>query len=88
MDASPSYRYEFTSKSAKQLQKLPKDIQKRIIAKLDEYCQVNPSDHAERLIDFRLGEFRFRIGEWRVIFDLEDTTLVILKVGHRRDIYR
>ncbi|MBU0708795.1 type II toxin-antitoxin system RelE/ParE family toxin [Patescibacteria group bacterium] len=85
----PTYDYAFTSKSLKQLQKLPRDVQKRILKRLDEYCANNPLKKADRLTDFRLGDYRFRIGDWRVVFDLGvDEVLIIHLVGHRRDIYR
>lgn len=85
-----SYKYQFTSKSFKQLEKLPREIQQRIVKKLDFYCQTgNPLAFADKLTDEKLGGFRFRIGDWRVVFDLEDDTiLTVLLVGHRREIYR
>lgn len=83
------YRYQFTSQSFRQLEKLPKKTQKRIINKLDFFCKKNPLLYADKLTDLSIGSFRFRIGDWRVIFDLEEeNTLTILLVGHRREIYR
>jgi mRNA interferase RelE/StbE len=35
-----------------------------------------------------LGEYRFRIGDYRVIFDIEGNEIVVLRVGHRREIYK
>ncbi len=35
-----------------------------------------------------LGSYRFRIGDFRVIFDIEKDEIVVLRVGHRREIYR
>lgn len=35
-----------------------------------------------------LGSYRFRIGDYRVVFDLEGDQIVILRVGHRREIYK
>ncbi|MDZ4853875.1 MAG: type II toxin-antitoxin system RelE/ParE family toxin [Nitrospirota bacterium] len=35
-----------------------------------------------------LGSYRFRIGDYRVVFDIEGDEIVVLRVGHRRDIYR
>ncbi|MBU7028007.1 MAG: type II toxin-antitoxin system RelE/ParE family toxin [Theionarchaea archaeon] len=32
--------------------------------------------------------YRFRIGDCRVIFDIDGKTLVILRIGHRKRIYR
>jgi mRNA interferase RelE/StbE len=43
---------------------------------------------AEKISDPILGEYRFRIGDYRVIFDIEENEIVVLKVGHRREIYK
>lgn len=82
-------RYFLTSPALGQLRKLPKDVQKRIIIKLDYYCQNDPVNYANVLIDSRLGNYRLRIGDYRVIFDkTSQNSIEILKIGHRRDIYR
>lgn len=81
----------FKPNAVRDLKKLPRTIQKRILQKLDFYCNVSePLKFAERLTDQSLGSFRFRIGEYRVIFDLdtERRAIVILTIGHRREIYR
>ncbi|MFC1727814.1 type II toxin-antitoxin system RelE/ParE family toxin [Patescibacteria group bacterium] len=83
------YRYYFAPQALKEIKKIPQDVQKRIIKKLDFYCQKDPLNFADFLVDSRLGNFRFRIGDYRIVFDKisVDSTL-ILKVGHRREIYR
>jgi mRNA interferase RelE/StbE len=48
----------------------------------------DPLNHAERLTESELGSYRFRVGDYRVIFDLEGDEIVVLRVGHRREIYR
>ena len=51
----------YTQKAAKQLKDLPLAIQKRIVEKMRFYAkQNNPLKFAERLIDYREGDFRFR----------------------------
>jgi len=40
------------------------------------------------MVDPALGTYRFRIGDYRVIFDIEGNEVVVLRVGHRREIYR
>lgn len=83
------HRYFFTPQALKQIKKLPENIQKRIIKKLDLYCTKDPFQFADSLIDSRLGNYRFRIGDYRVIFDrLSANSILVLKVGHRREIYR
>jgi mRNA interferase RelE/StbE len=81
--------YCFRSHALRQLEKLPKHIQKRIIEKLDFYFdQKKPLRFAERITDPALGEYRFRIGNYRVVFDIEKQKAFILTVGNRKDIYR
>lgn len=83
------FGYQFTKTSLKRFKKLPKDTQIRIIRKLDYFCaQEDPIGFAETLTRSDLGEYRFRIGDYRVAFDMEDNILVIHDVNHRKDIYR
>lgn len=83
------FTYEFTSISRKQLKKLPKDVQIRIIKKLDFFCiQSNPLRFADTLTDISIGHFRFRIGDYRVVFDVEEDVIVIHMIGNRREIYK
>jgi len=79
----------FSGIAFKQLSKLAPDIQNRINGKLDFYLsQKDPLDFAEKLNDYGFGEWRFRIGNYRVVFDVDGDKIIILKVGHRKDIYK
>lgn len=83
--------YFFKSSALNDLKKLPSAVQSRILQKLDFYTHSdNPLGSAESLRDPGLGDFRFRIGDYRAIFDLDkkQNAIIILKVGHRKDIYR
>ena len=82
-------KYYFKSSAFRDLRKLPKEIQRKIIKKLDYFTSSSePLNFAEPLRDFQFGNWRFRIGDYRVLFDVEKDTVVILKVGHRKDIYK
>lgn len=71
------------------LEKLTLTIQQRIIQKLRFYInQKNPLAYAERLKDFSLGQWRFRIGDYRAVFDVDENKIIILKIGHRKNIYK
>jgi mRNA interferase RelE/StbE len=81
------YRLIYTQRAVRDIQKLDESTKKRIgksLLKLEE----DPLRYVEKLTDFRLGAYRFRIGDCRVIFDIEDNEIVVLRIGHRRDIYR
>jgi len=43
---------------------------------------------SEKLSDPILGEYRFGIGDYRVVFDIEGDEIIVLRVGHRREIYK
>lgn len=61
----------------------------RLLKKLAFYVNTgNPLKYADKLRDKRLGEYRFRINEYRIIFDMQDGIILVLKVRHRKDIYR
>jgi mRNA interferase RelE/StbE len=84
-----SYTWAFTEKSESQFKKLDRPLKKRVVSKLDWWCKNDkPLDFAETLINSELGSYRFRMGDYRIIFDIEDHTIIVLAIGHRREIYK
>ena len=81
------YRLTYTERAIKDILKLDLQIKQRIGKTLLRYAG-DPLKHAKKLTDSRLGEYRFRIGNYRVIFDLEGDEIVVLRADHRKDIYR
>lgn len=78
----------YTNKAAAQLENLPHLVQKRIIKKMRFYAnQKNPLKFAKPLVDYREGEFRFRVGKYRLIFDVKNNAIYILKIAKRDKIY-
>ena len=77
----------FSPSAWRQWKKLPETVQTRLRSKLEYYAR-DPLRYAVKLTDPAIGEYRFRIGEYRVIFDLKSEELHILAVGHRKGIYR
>lgn len=77
----------YTHRAEKDIKRLDPKVKERIGKTLLRYCQ-DPFSYAERLKDSTLGSYRFRIGDYRVVFDLEENELVVLRVGHRKEIYK
>ncbi len=78
----------YSHRAAKEFAALPRHEQKRVAVKMRFYIrQSDPLAFAERLTDYREGQFRFRIGKYRVTFDVRDNTIFVLKVGRRDEIY-
>ena len=84
------YQIKFTKQAYKALRRLPSDVVGRIRDKLAQVAK-DPYGQYKNVtkLQNRTG-YRLRIGDWRVIYDVEDAELVILvlKVGPRGDIYR
>lgn len=79
----------FSENAFRQISKFDKKTQKRISDKLDFYLSQNdPLEFAEHLTDHQFGDWRFRVGEYRVLFDVEKNTIILLKIGHRKEIYK
>lgn len=81
------YTLLYTKTAARDIQKLDNVTKKRLKKKLEEYAK-DPLNYAKKLADPKLGTYRWRIGNYRVVFDVERENIVILRVGHRREIYR
>ena len=77
----------FTPAGWRDWKKLSDELQTRLEGKLKEYTR-DPLRYAVRLSDSKIGQYRFRIGDYRIIFDLAENTIIILAIGHRKDIYR
>ena len=86
-----TFRVVFTESARKELKKLDKYTQKIILLWLQKNLDgcSDPRIHGKALTSNRAGQWRYRIGDYRIIASIEDDKLVILviAVGHRREIY-
>ena len=85
------WQVTFSRDALKQLKKLDKHTASLIlgwIRKNLEGCE-NPRLHGKALTANRTGQWRYRVGDYRIIAELQDKQIVILilNVAHRRDIY-
>lgn len=83
------YRIVFAGSSKKDLDKLDRVVRQRIAKKLQYFLeQEDPLIYARQLIHPSIGDYRFRVGHYRVVFDVVGDTLQVLSVKHRGDVYR
>ncbi len=84
-----SFRLIYKATAAKDIKKLPPQIRKRLKSKLEWFAsQPDPIRFAQALTKPADAEYRFRVGNYRILFDVEDKNIIVLHVQHRRDIYR
>ncbi len=86
------YRLQLTDVALQDLAKLDKQIALRILKKTKWFCaQSDPLAFAKTLTGEWLGSYRFRVGDYRVIFEVEDSgtinILYVLRVKNRKDVY-
>jgi mRNA interferase RelE/StbE len=86
------YQVQFTSTVLKSLQKMDKQIAKMIIAWIEknlEGCD-NPRLHGKGLKGDRKDVWRYRIGNYRLLANINDKaiTILLVDVGHRKNVYK
>jgi len=80
--------YSFTKHADRQLQRLAPDLQRRIILKIKDYIATGDPLHFADAIEGQAGKvYRFRVGDYRVIFDWQDGHILVTRVGHRSRVY-
>lgn len=81
------YQVILTKRALKDFQNLTTDTKNLIKEKLLQLSS-HPFQNTRKLINSQIGNYRFRAGDYRIIFDLKDTLLIVLRIGHRKDIYK
>jgi mRNA interferase RelE/StbE len=82
----------YTSLARKDLKRLDAKTSQRIVITIERNTKSKPLEKAKALTGIFYGKYRYRIGEYRVIFTHDDTgkviILTILRIKHRKDAYR
>lgn len=81
------YRPVYTRSSVRDIKKLDRIVKKRIKKKIEIYSK-SPIKQAMVLIDSKIGTYRWRVGNYRIIFDIEGKDIVILRIRHRKEVYK
>ena len=82
------YVVAYSKQALNALRKLPVNEARRIRARIAAYA-AEPELHAHHVMKLRGRDgFRLRVGNWRVLFDVNGSVLEILEIGSRGSIYR
>ena len=84
-----AYRLEVKRSATKDLRRLPKDVQERSIEAVDALVDEPRPPGCVKMVGHD-ALYRIRIGDWRIIYDVDDTEalITILAIRHRREVYR
>jgi len=81
------YQVLYTARAQRDIAQLDADTRERIRGAM-ERCSDRPFEYVRKMAGPTLGMYRVRVGAWRVICDIHEDRIVVLRVGHRREIYR
>lgn len=84
------WKIEFRPSASRDLKNLPRDVQERILEFLRTRVPRDPRGRGDALQGKLKGLWRYRVGDHRIICRIEDEriTVVVIGIGHRREIYR
>ena len=84
-----SYQVVVPGPVQKQLDALPDDARSRVVAKIFT-LQENPRPCGSLKLKGYAGEYRVRVGDYRVRYEIRDAeaVIIVLHCGHRKDVYR
>lgn len=86
------YTVEYTAQAVKELKKLDKQNRALIIGWIEKNLVgcTDPRQHGKGLTANRSGQWRYRVGDYRLLAEIQDKKIVILilNVGHRSEIYK
>lgn len=83
------YQLIVSQTAKKEIDKLDQITRQRIAKKLQYFLsQDDPLIFARQLIDSRLGSYRFRVGHYRIVFDVNEKIIEVISIKHRKDVYK
>ena len=87
-----AWKIELSSMARKQLHALDRPVQKKIVDYLAERIEgcKSPRHFGEALSANRAGLWRYRVGDYRIICEIQDDKVIVLvlTIGHRREVYK
>lgn len=83
------YVLEFTTSASCEFRDLDKRIQRRVTEKITALCD-DPFPPGNKKLKAQSDHFRIRVGDYRVIYRIDGkrVVIVIVRIGHRREVYR
>jgi mRNA interferase RelE/StbE len=80
-----AYKIEFSQHAARDLKSLSPEIARRVMKKIMS-LQAGLTGDIKRMTNFRPA-YRRRVGDYRVLFDIDGDTIIVYRVRHRREAY-
>ena len=84
-----SYKIQFSKNFFKDFDNLDSEIKKRVLKKIKYFADSNKILKVfKKLQNFEHADYRFRIGDYRLLFEMDNNIVTIIKIDHRKDTYK
>lgn len=87
MEEAVIYKLLYHPLVAKDIEDIPENIKSRIRKAIEQRIGVDPVKAGRPLQKSLVGHRKMRVGDYRVIYRVKGNTIIILKIGHRREVY-
>lgn len=84
------WKIEYKKSVKKDLKKIPLEEKKLIKMAIEEKLMIDPVKFGTPLRQSLKGYFKFRVGDYRIVYGLKrkTVTVLVIKIGHRKDVYK
>ncbi len=84
------YKIFLSSKAEKDIKKLDVKVRERVLRAIQKLSLNRYPQQFKSLVGSKIAQCRVRVGDYRILYDIHDNdkTVFVIRVGHRRDIYR
>ena len=83
-----SYSIHYHPKIREDVSSIPRNIKSRIQKAIEERLVVHPGKYGEPLRRSLRGYRKLRVGDYRIIYRVQAREIIVLKMGHRREVYQ
>ena len=84
-----AYKVVFTVRAQKDVMEMGITVRRQLYKKFLYFASLDDiKSVAKKLHNHDVGEYRLRVGNFRIIFDLDKHVIVVLRIQHRKDVYR
>ena len=77
---------ELASSAARELRGLERSVRARVLVKIQALADEPLPPGCQTIKGWR-GCYRIRVGDYRIVYKVEETAVLIVKIGHRREVY-
>jgi len=85
-----TWKIELSDPAARQVRRMDKAIQRRVLDYLQQRIATADDPHAfgKSLTGNHVGLWRYRVGDWRIVCSIEEPLIIVLRIAHRREVYK